>query len=108
MLKNMKEPKEIRDAMLSLLPTCGTLAGIAIGLASAINLRPSGGAGTLADEILLVSALGFLIACYLIFFTLRSSSDATRATLMVAIDWVFLGSLTLIVFSGFIVVFKFI
>lgn len=106
MLKNLKEPREVRETMLSLLPTCGTLAGIAIGLVGVINLRPAGGAATLADEILLLSALGFLVACYLIFFAMRTACQQTLYRMMRAIDFVFLASLTLVVFSGFVVVYE--
>lgn len=106
MLKNLKESKEAREAMLSLLPTCGTLAGIAIGLVGVINLRPTGGAVTIADEILLFSALGFLVACYLIFFAIRTVNESSRIKMMRLIDLVFLVSLTLVVFSGFVVVYE--
>jgi len=106
MLKNLKEPSEVREVMLSLLPTCGTLAGIAIGLVGVINYRPQGGAATLADEILLLSALGFLVCCYLIFFAMRTELEASRTRMMRAIDFVFLASLTLVVSSGFVVVYE--
>lgn len=106
MLKNLKDPKEAREAMLALLPTCGTLAGIAIGLVGVINFRPAGGAATIADEILLFSSLAFLVACYLIFFALRTSNDELRSRMLQAIDVIFLGALTLVVFSGFVVVYE--
>lgn len=105
MLKNLKDPREVREAMFSLLPTCGTLAGIAIGLVGVINLFPAGGTATLADEILLFSALGFLFDCYLIFFAMRTESEESRSRMLQAIDIVFLASLTLVVFSGFVVVY---
>jgi hypothetical protein len=106
MLKNVKDAREIRETMLSLLPTCGTLAGIAIGLVGAINLRALGGAGTLADEILLFSSLGFLVNCYLIFFAMSTSDVTYRSRMLIAIDFVFLGSLSLVVFAGFVVVYE--
>lgn len=106
MLKNLKSPKDIRDAMLSLLPTCGTLAGIAIGLVSFINYRQGGGSKTIADEVLLVSALGFLLACYCIFFAMRSGNEHTLSRLLQAIDILFLSSLTLVVFAGFAIVYE--
>jgi len=106
MLKNLKEAKEAREAMLSLLPTCGTLAGIAIGLVGVINIRPVGGAATVADEILLFAALGFLVSCYLIFFAIRTVNEGSRIKMMRLIDLVFLISLTLVVFSGFVFVYE--
>lgn len=106
MLKNLKEPREVREAMLSLLPTCGTLAGISVALVGAINLRPAGGEKTLADEILLLSALGFMFTCYIIFFAMRTISEESRLKMMQAIDVVFLASLTLVVVAGFVVAYE--
>ena len=77
MLKNLIDPKEAREAMLSLLSTAGTLAGIAVGL------------------------VGF----YLIFFAVRDVSAARTWRMLEVIDIVFLGSMTLMVLAGFIVVY---
>ena len=57
--------------MLSLLPTSGTMAGISIGLMGVVNLRQTPTISSVADDMLLFSALGFLLVCYLIFFALR-------------------------------------
>ena len=103
MLKNLKDPKEARDAMLSLLSTSGTLAGIGVGLVGFINVGRGGTAATLADDILLLSALGFVIVCYLVFFAVRNLSAASTWRMLAVIDVVFLGSLTLMVLAGFIV-----
>lgn len=94
--------------MLSLLPTSGTLAGIGVGLAGLLVNRPKGASATLADEILLFSALGFLVVCYLIFFAIRNIESSVSKTIMQLIDALFLISLTLIVFSGFVVAYEFI
>ena len=106
MLKNQKNKKEAQDAMLSLLPTCGTLAGIGIGLVGIMNAGQRSGATTVADDILLMSSLGFLICCYLIFFAMRHIESAHAPRMMQLIDVVFLLALTLIVFSGFVVVYE--
>lgn len=106
MLKHVKDPKEARDTLLALMPTCGTLAGIGVGLAGMIKSGAGGGTTTVADDILLVSALGFLFACYLIFFALRQTRASVTTRMMKLIDVVFLVSLTLIVFSGFVVVYE--
>lgn len=107
MLKNIKDRKETRDALLSLLPTCGTLSGIAVALVGVIKLSPTNGsAATIADDFLLFSAMGFLISCYLIFFALRIEKDRLREKLLQLIDIVFLGALTMIVLTGFIVVYE--
>jgi hypothetical protein len=105
MLKNLRDPKEAREAMLSLLSTAGTLAGIGIALIGIINTDGSGTTATIADDILLLSALGFLVVCYLIFFAVRNVSGARTWRMLVAIDIVFLGSMTLMVLAGFIVVY---
>ena len=102
MLKNLKDSKTAVEALLSLLPTSGTLAGIAVGLAGLINRQTLPGVATLTDDMLLVSALGFLLTCYLIFFAVRHI-DRPYANLMVqAIDALFLFALTMVVLSGFV------
>ena len=103
MLKNLKDPKEARDAMLSLLSTSGTLAGIGVGLVGFINVGSGGSAATLADDILLLSALGFVIVCYLVFFAVRNITAAAARKMMQVIDLLFLASMTLMVLAGFIV-----
>jgi hypothetical protein len=103
MLKNLKDPKEARDAMFSLLSTSGTLAGIGVGLVGFINVGRGGVAATLADDILLLSALGFLVVCYLVFFAVRNDNPGTARRMMQVIDLLFLASMTLMVLAGFIV-----
>ena len=105
MLKNLRDPKEAREAMLSLLSTAGTLAGIGIALIGIINTSGGGTTATIADDILLLSALGFLVVCYLIFFAVRNVSGTNTWRMLAAIDVVFLGSMTLMVLAGFIVVY---
>jgi len=105
MLKNLRDPKEAREAMLSLLSTAGTLAGIGIALIGIINTSGGGTTATIADDILLLSALGFLVVCYLIFFAVRNVSGTSTWRMLAAIDVVFLGSMTLMVLAGFIVVY---
>lgn len=105
MLKNLKDPREAREAMLSLLSTAGTLAGLGIALVGIIDNARGGTPATIADDILLLSALGFLVVCYLIFFAMRNSSAASAWRMLAVIDVVFLGSMTLMVLAGFIVVY---
>jgi len=103
MLKNLREPREAREAMLSLLSTSGTLAGIGIGLVGIMNAGRGGNAATIVDDILLLSALGFLSVCYLIFFAVRIAGKATPLKMLGLIDVLFLASITLMVLAGFIV-----
>ncbi len=105
MLKNLRDPKEARDAMLSLLSTSGTLAGIGVGLVGIINSGRGGPTATIADDILLFSALGFLVVSYMIFFAVRNVNDARTWRMLALIDIVFLGSMTLMVLAGFISVY---
>lgn len=104
MLKNLRDPKEAREAMMSVLETSGTLAGIGVGLVGFLNSTP-GAAATIADDILLFSALGFLVVCYLIFFAVRNVSASGTWRMFQLIDILFLASMTLMVLAGFIVVY---
>lgn len=105
MLRDLRDPKEARDAILTLLQTSGTLAGIGIGLVGVINAGRSGAAGSIADDILLLSALGFLVVCYLVFFAMRNINPKVARRVLHTIDLLFLGSMTLMVFAGFIVMY---
>lgn len=91
--------------MLSLLSTAGTLAGLGIALVGIINTGRAGAAATIADDILLLASLGFLLICYLIFFAVRNLSGAIAWRMLAIIDVVFLGAMTLMVLAGFIVVY---
>lgn len=106
MLKNFKHPIESSKALLSLLPTSGTLAGISIGLVGLIHTAPGAGSKTIVDDLDAFAALGFLIVCYLVFFALRHQESKVGHTLVVVIDIIFLFALTLLVFSGFITVYE--
>ena len=108
MLKNIRETKEARDVMLSLLPTSGTLAGISIGLMSVANMKATGTFETIVDDLFLVSGIGFLAVCYLIFFAMRRSQSVRIESWATVIDVVFLFSLTLEVVSGFLLLYAFI
>ena len=105
MLKNLRDPKEAREAMLSLLSTSGTLAGIGVGLVSIINAGRSGLSATIADDILMMSALGFLVVCYLIFFAVRNGSSASAQRMLQIIDILYLASMTLMVLAGLIAIY---
>lgn len=89
--------------MLSMLSTSGTLAGIGIGLVGIINTGRGGSAATIVDDILLLSALGFLGVCYLIFFAVRNVKASLTWRIREIIDVLFLVSMTLMVLAGFIV-----
>lgn len=108
MLKNVKDPKDLQSLLLALLSTSGTLAGISLALVGIVNLKiTSTKVETLADDMFLLSSLGFLFVCYFTFFTLRRLSSKRVHYWTNVIDVVFLCSLTLLVISGFVVVYSF-
>jgi nitrate reductase gamma subunit len=106
MLKNIRESREAREVMLSLLPTSGTLAGISIGLMSVANIKAKGTFETIVDDLFLVSGIGFLAVCYLIFFAMRRVESERIESWANVIDVVFLASLTLEVVSGFLLLYE--
>jgi hypothetical protein len=108
MLKNFNEPSDLQRLLLSLLATSGTLAGLSLTLVGIVDLKVSGSQiESVADDMFLFAALGFVLVCYLIFFTLRRLQSARLRWWTAAIDVVFLGSLTLLLMAGFAVVYYF-
>jgi len=106
MLKNIRETREARDVMLSLLPTSGTLAGISIGLMSFANMKAKDTFETMVDDLFLVAGIGFLAVCYLIFFAMRRLESGRIKDWVTVIDVIFLASLTLEVVSGFLLLYE--
>lgn len=106
MLKNVDDPNDLRQLLLSLLSTSGTLAGLSLALVGLVNVKiASTKVETLADDIFLFASLGFLITCYLIFFALRHHRSKSVRCWTNFIDIVFLFSLTLLVVGGFAIVY---
>ena len=109
MLKNINDPKDLLHLLVSLLSTSGTLAGLSLALVGIINLKISNSKiESLADDMFLFSSLGFLVVCYLIFFTLRRVKSQKIHYWTNLIDIIFLFSLTLLVSAGFVVVYAFV
>jgi hypothetical protein len=108
MLKNVHDPKDIQQLLLALLSTSGTLAGLSMALVGIVNLKASNtNVETLADDLFLFSSLGFLLVCYLTFFALRRLRSPWLQHWTNLIDVLFLMSLTLLVVSGFVVLYAF-
>lgn len=108
MLKNVNDAIELRQALLAILSTSGTLAGLSMTLVGLINLKVTNTqVETIADDMFLLTSLGFLVVCYLIFFTLRRVHSERVRYWTYAIDITFLLSLTLLVVSGFVVLYAF-
>ena len=97
----------LRDEMLHLLSLSGTLSGLCI---TGVTLFHTTGKAslqeTLADDILAISALMFLLCTYMIFFTLRTKRESLALALEKVVDAIFLLALTGMVISGFMMVYK--
>lgn len=79
-----------------------------MALVGIINLRVvNTRTETIADDLFLFSSVGFLIVCYLAFFALRRLESRRIGRWTAAIDALFLLSLTLLVLSGFVVLYAF-
>ena len=108
MLKKIKDHKELPHFLFSLLSTSGTLAGLSLALVGIINLKVSNTkVETIADDMVLLSYVGFFAVCYIIFFTLRQHHPENVRYWTNLIDVVFLSSMTLLVIAGFVVVYTF-
>lgn len=90
-----------REELLHLLSLSGTLAGLCItGVAL---FRTMGNVSlTIADDMLTISALLFLICTYAIFFALRGKSTAQADLFEKIADGLFLLALTGMVAAGFV------
>jgi hypothetical protein len=96
----------IREELLHLLSVAGTLAGLCItGVALFHTSGKPSLTATLADDLLAVSALLFLLCTYAIFIALRTKREALAALLENVADTLFLLALTGMVASGFIMVY---
>jgi len=94
----------LREELLQLLSLAGTLAGFCI-TGIALFHTMSTRSGTIADDILAISALLFLICTYLIFFALRTASEALALRLERLVDVLFLLALSGMVGSGIVMVY---
>lgn len=98
--------RDIREELLHLMPMSASLAGLCIG---AITLFRFGdapqGLASVADDLLAVSALMFLICTYLVFWALRSEHERRSRVLIRVIDVSFLLALTVLVGVGFLLVY---
>lgn len=108
MLKNITNPKDAREIMLSLLSTSGTLAGVSLVLVSIVSLMVHNTKiQTIADDLFLFASCGFVVVCYIIFFALRRLHSTRLHYWTNSIDAFFLFSLTLLVLAGSVVVYSF-
>ncbi|MBP7451364.1 MAG: hypothetical protein KA914_01080 [Ottowia sp.] len=96
----------VREELLQLLAVAATLAGLSITSVALLHtvghtrLTP-----TIADDVLMLSALLFLLCTYAIFFALRTRKPRWALLLERVADALFLLALTGMVASGFIMVY---
>lgn len=100
------EIRWIREELLQLLTLSGTLAGLCItGVALFHTIGKIATAETIADDMLAISSLLFLVCTYCIFFALRTRKPKIARALETAGDILFLVGLTGMIGSGFIMVY---
>lgn len=104
MLFNHKEFE--RDELLSLMSATPTLAGLYITIVAMIHtLRHATEIATISDHVFAFSALGFLICTFMIFIGLRMSSIRHLRLYVIAVDILFLLSLSLMTIGAFLLVY---
>jgi len=90
-----------------LLSAATSMTGICVGLLGAVNaFARSQKTDTFIDDFLALNALMFLICCYLIVWALRTSSRHRTAQLLRTTEYLFLAAMTLLVTTGFFVVYS--
>ena len=100
------QPTWLRDELLHLLSLSGTLAGLSItGVALFHTIGKASISSTIADDVLALTALLFLLCTYAIFFALRTKRQALAIRLEIFIDALFAIALTGMVVAGFIMVY---
>ena len=96
----------LRKELLKLLSVAGTLAGLSITAVALLHTAGHADASpTIVDDMLVISALLFLLCTYAIFFALRTRRDTIARRLERLADVLFLLALTGMVSSGFMMVY---
>ena len=104
---SQRKPIWMREEQLQLLSLSGTLAGLAItGVAVFRALGRVSMSSTIVDDLLAFSALLFLLCLYVIFFCLRTEKESLASKLEKVADTLFLVALTVMVASGFLMVYS--
>lgn len=105
-MSERRQPTWIREELLHLLSVSGTLAGLCI---TGVTLFHTVGWATLpqtiADDLLAISALLFLLCTYAIFIALRTKRESLASFLEKVADTLFLLALSGMVASGFVMVY---
>jgi hypothetical protein len=97
----------IREELLHLLSVSGTMAGLCImGVTLFYTMASKSFAGTVADDILAVCPLLFLLCTYFVFWALRTKRQEIAGQLVKIADIFFAMALTGMVAAGFIMVYS--
>lgn len=91
-----------REELLWLLSLSGTMAGLCITGVTLFATGRTSAAGTIADDLLAIAALVFLVCAYSFFFALRSHSDRRAIQLETVGDTLLAIGLTMMVFTGIV------
>lgn len=89
-----------REELLSLLSLSGTMAGLCITGVTLFATGRTSAAGTIADDLLAISAVVFLVCAYAFFFALRSRVAQHSHRWEHIGDSLLAVGLTLMVFTG--------
>ena len=107
-----KEPRKaarntswLRQELLQLLSLSGTLAGLCITGVTLLHTTGRATIATVADDVLAVSAMLFLLCTYTIFIALRTRSEKLAVILERVANTLFLLALTGMVLCGFVMVY---
>lgn len=94
------------ESVETLISASGTLAGIALALVGILAARSSlSSTETLADDLFLCSALGFLIVMSMGYLALKSTNKAHANKLVRIAEWIFGGALLTTVCGAFVLVY---
>ena len=96
----------IREELLHLLSVSATMAGLCImGVTLFYTMASKSFAGTVADDILAVCALLFLLCTYSVFWALRTRRQGFAGQLCKVADMLFALALTGMVVAGLLMVY---
>ena len=95
-----------RSELLSLLSTCGGLAGLCMTVVALMNTFTKQHASvTIVDNIFGICAAVFLLCTYLIFWALRTHNDSRAILLTRWLEGLFLFALTSMIIATFLMIY---
>jgi hypothetical protein len=100
-IQDLIDTKEILLALLSVAPWRASALPWSV-------LSSTTGLNRFTDDLFLLSSLGFVVVCYLVFFAVRQLHSSRLLLWARFIDILFLGALTMQVLVGFLTVYSFV